>query len=95
MAQGSLVLFVGRARLLGEVAERAAKRDHTVSGRPLTSQHPQQAGLPGTVAPDQPDLFTGAHGDAGVLDDEFAGDLNGERARLEHAYRFSYISAAS
>src|SRR3954471_9429714 len=72
-------------RVLRQVPDVAVDVGHARVGGGGATDHPQQAGLAGTVAPDQPDLLAGADREAHVLDEQPPGDLDGQPTYLQHA----------
>ena len=73
------------SRILGQVTEPAFA-DHPPRSRlGMAAEDPEQAGLAGTVAPDEADLVLGHDREVGPLDDEAATDRHGETHGLEHS----------
>jgi len=78
------VEHAGDAGVLREVAEAALAHDLAARGRVRAAEHPKQAGLAGTVAPDQTDLVLGHDGERRVLEQEAATHLDRESRHLQH-----------
>ena len=73
--------------ILPQVADGPASHDRTPGRRTFARQHPQHAGLPGTVAPDDPHLLAGSHGEAQVAHHGRATRLDLELEHLERDHR--------
>ena len=82
--RGHAVEETGDARVLGEVSERALSMDDTTGRGSRTSEDAEQARLARTVATDEADLVTGAHGERGAFDDKAPADFHRELAGLQH-----------
>ena len=77
-----------RRRFLRDMAEAGAggEADLAAIRRELAGDRPQQGGLAGAVAADQPDAPAGVHGEVGVVQQGAAGDAEGEIADGEHGH---------
>ena len=79
---GAPVEDTGDARILRQVAEPTLADDLAGGRFDRATEHAEQAGLAGAVAPDEADLVAGHDGEAGRLDDESTTDLHRELLHL-------------
>ena len=80
-----VVGHVVRARVLRQVAGGRGPLDDTGARSGGATEDPQQRGLPGAVAPDQPDLLPRMDVQSQAVDDRLATDLDDEVTNREHA----------